>query len=185
MKDNFGTVLEYVLSGNAIVFIGSGASSEMGYPSWMEQLLLIEELAKNKHMELSEEYQEYKRHNQIPQAFEYLEDRIGRESLLKTLSDTLVPKFPSEDTIYNVLTKWPFQVYLTTNFDNEIISHLEANGRIGFSTLGNSKAEFSALTPDVREYVVKIHGELMPGKGAVVTDRDYDEFKVGESRGYY
>ena len=25
----------------------------------------------------------------------------------------------------------------------------------------------------------------MPGKGAVVTDRDYDEFKVGESRGYY
>ena len=69
MKDNFGTVLEYVLSGNAIVFIGSGASSEMGYPSWMEQLLLIEELAKNKHMELSEEYQEYKRHGLIDGLF--------------------------------------------------------------------------------------------------------------------
>lgn len=116
---------------------------------------------------------------------ESIERLIGRSGLLNLLRVSLVPARPSEDSIYNVVTKWPFQLYLTTNFDDEIIKHLKKNKRTEFAVLGNSESDFSVLLPDATGYVFKIHGELTENGGAVVTDKDYDGFKVGADKRYY
>lgn len=40
--DDYGKVLEYVLKGDAVLLVGSGASAEMGYPSWSDQIEFLE-----------------------------------------------------------------------------------------------------------------------------------------------
>ena len=183
--DDYGKVLEYVLKGDAVLLVGSGASAEMGYPSWSDQIEFLEKKVAEQGKELPNEFYEYKNKCQLPQAMESIERLIGRSGLLNLLRVSLVPARPSEDSIYNVVTKWPFQLYLTTNFDDEIIKHLKKNKRTEFAVLGNSESDFSVLLPDATGYVFKIHGELTENGGAVVTDKDYDGFKVGADKRYY
>lgn len=185
MTDTYGKILEYVLSGRAVLFVGSGPSAEMGYPSWSQQLDLLEKRVAELGKALPSEYDGYKQRNELPSAMESIERLIGRDEVLSVLAATLKPGESRDDSIYNTITKWPFSLYLTTNFDDEIISHLHQEGKKHFVKLCNSETDFGALVPDAEDCVFKIHGELRVDGNAVVTDRDYDELIAGENKKYY
>ena len=185
MSDTYGMILEYVLSGNAVLFVGSGPSAEMGYPSWFRQVELLEKQANDLGKTLPKEFYDYKNQGDLPKAMEAIERIIGRDELLSVLAHSLVATRPTEDSIYNTLVRWPFSLYLTTNFDDEIINHLIKAGRRDFVVLSNSENDFAGLTENARAYVFKIHGELKNDSRAIITDSDYDRFVVDSDTKYY
>ena len=185
MSDAYGMILEYVLSGNAVLFVGAGPSVEMGYPSWFRQVELLEEHVKGMGKTLPSEFYDYKSRGELPKAMESIERIIGRDELLIVLGHSLNATRPSEDSIYNTLVRWPFSLYLTTNFDDEIINHLIKVGRRDFVCLSNSEKDFAGLNEDAKDYVFKIHGELAKSSRAIITDSDYDSLIVNTDTKYY
>ena len=185
MADYYERVLQYAICGNGVLLVGSGASTEMGYPSWFKQLELIRGAIKDMDRDKAEAFDRAVSDRKYQVAMEIAENEMGREWLLNTLSRTLKPSNVNNDAIYCMLTKWPFSLFLTTNFDNELVQHLTDLGRTDFIELGNSEKDFVALTEDAHDYVFKIHGQLTVDGGAVVTDKDYDELITKKSRAYY
>lgn len=185
MTDAYGMILEYVLSGNAVLFVGSGPSAEMGYPSWLRQVELLEKYANDRGKALPNEFYDYKKRDELPKAMETIDRIIGRDELLSVLAHSLIATRPTNDSIYNTLVRWPFSLYLTTNFDDEIIDHLIKVGRRDFIALSNSENDFAGLTEDARDYVFKIHGELKKCSRAIITDSDYDNLIVNPKTKYY
>ena len=183
--DPYGLALKYLLEGDAVLFVGSGASAEMGYPSWIRQVEILEEYLAKHAIKLDEDIKNYKdADGKLPSAFEVIERAIGRERMLTILSETLVANKPEEDSIYNSLTACPFGLFLTTNFDDEVANHLRGR-RKGVVVYGNAESDFSHLTDTIKDAVFKIHGSLTDFDNAVVTQKDYDEFSVNPSRRYF
>ncbi len=73
---------------------------------------------------------------------------------------------------------------MTTNWDNELERHL---GRLGehFTALGNSREDLIGLNDQTQRVVVKLHGTLADVDGLVLTETQYQDFRVGEARAYF
>jgi uncharacterized protein (UPF0297 family) len=85
---------------------------------------------------------------------------------------------------YQLLAQWPFRFYMTTNWDSAIQDHLS---RIGhhFTAISNTHAEITQLTDETSKQVVMLHGVLSDINSLVVTEDDYQEFKIGDTRRYF
>ena len=42
MADYYERVLQYAICGNGVLLVGSGASTEMGYPSWFNLKIAVD-----------------------------------------------------------------------------------------------------------------------------------------------
>jgi hypothetical protein len=171
-------LVNHLRSGQAWVLVGSGPSNEMQYPSW-------ETLAKTARNAVKTERPSHDRRplekalqkKDYPQVFEYAGKILGVERLLQELRNGLVAKQPGR--IYKMIAEWPVPVYLTTNYDDEIQSHLSSAGAT-FITYSNSKDDMSLLSPGLTGVIVKLHGTLRSPKGLILTTRQYQEIDSGE-----
>lgn len=187
MKEANVDLLEKILKGNAIALIGSGPSSAMGYPSWSELAKKTHAIAQQEGYELDEEsFKQHIEKEEYPNAFSCLQNSVSKEDLLKFMKRCLIPSEEECcDEIYKMITRWPFQCYLTTNFDDEISLHLRGNGRKNFRCLLNSVEDFYNIRNDMRDYIFKIHGSLDKNDSAIVTAEDYHALTHGSAWQYY
>jgi hypothetical protein len=117
-------LIDYLLSGKAWLLIGSGPSLEMGYPSWgklaeisvstAEKETISKEVNKCKSLLGIKDY---------PKVFAQVEKILGIKRLMQILKENLRPTNNNSE-IYDIISKWPIPVYLTTNWDDEIAKHL-------------------------------------------------------------
>src|ERR1035437_767210 len=116
--------------GRCFAFVGSGPSCEMGYPSW--QVLAsrtYEHLKSNGKVDDHESYERYLGTGSYPELFKIAEFDIGgRNALCRFLKQQLTPTSKAKGSIYELLVSWPFSCYLTTNYDNELVTQLESAG---------------------------------------------------------
>ena len=182
-------LLRYVLRGDAVLFIGAGASAEMGYPSWCEQVKLAAELLARDSVEFDrKEFDALLADNKYPEAFYMLETAKGscRSKLIAILKRVTKPTSPDKDSIYSAVTKWPFSCYVTTNYDNEIERHLKVKRpNSHFICLGNGKEDMALLGKDSENMIFKLHGSLNDDDNSVITSMDYAKFRNGGNRAYY
>lgn len=179
-------VLDTIAHKNAIAFIGSGASCEMGYPSWGDLVRgALKKLVPNK---TSDDYKSIEKaigQNRYPEALGYLEKVTSRQKLCDAISELLTPSDTGTDSLYSILAKLPFACYLTTNYDDEMLGHLKEVGRTGFGVLRNSKRDFYSFRDDMKNIVFKIHGDLSVPHEAIITSQDYSKFSSAPEREYY
>lgn len=157
--------------------VGAGPSCELGYPSWGK---LADEIFK-KVLEIksdidTETYEKYIIQKQYPELFRQAELDFGsRSELVKQISEVLtIPTSKvNPNSIYSILTKWPFSCYLTTNFDDELKRHLDNMG-VSYKVMNNSPDEMSLIRADATNMIVKIHSSLRDPEHAVITSIDYD-----------
>jgi hypothetical protein len=165
-------IIEYVQSGKAWVLFGSGPSIEMGYPDW-EQLARIA---------LDAVHTEYIGHDfnaidsawgkkDYPTVFEEAKNVLGIDSLRQLLRNNLHSTRPGR--IYEIVSQWPIPVFMTTNYDDEILTHL-AKQTLPYKPYKNSEDDLSLLLPDLNGAIFKLHGDLMSSTGLILTTSDYN-----------
>lgn len=145
-------------SGRCFAIIGSGPSCHMGVPSW-KQLAekAIDKALRTSKVLIVKECLEFLAKKNYPKVFSLVEKAMGQKELLDLVTASLVTD-KTHGLIYEYTTKWPFQCYLTTNFDDYLYRHL-SEAQIPFVVRKNSKEEMQALRADSRGLIVKIHGD--------------------------
>lgn len=181
-------LLRCIMSGKACLWIGAGASAEMGYPDWKHQVELMRSAFDSKGLGYDKEsFEQHYSKGEYDIAFDVLSLATGvsRVEFNRILDSCNKSNLNGSDSIYNMVTKWPFGCYVTTNFDDEIQRHLEQNGRLDFSYFNNAKEDLALLGKDAHNAVFKLHGSL-DGRGEpVVTRGDYAIFRSGDEKKYY
>lgn len=177
---------KYIARGTCFALVGSGPSTEKGYPSW-RKLAADVFMQMKKSGKLSDEAgcQKYLSMGKYPEFFSVAErDLGGREQLVSLLKELLVAKPLQNGNIYSILARWPIPVYLTTNWDDEIVAALKRT-KIYFKTFGNTKTDFSKWRADTNNVVVKLHSDLNNPETAVITSSDYQAFSTGPAFDYF
>ncbi len=171
-------------SGRCIAIVGSGPSSEMGYPSWSrlaEQCLAD---ARANGVNLDEPlFDRLTKAVDLLNVFKYLEIAVTRQTLVSCIQSHLVPT-QSEGKAYKMLANWPFRFYMTTNWDTEIQSHLSRVGQ-HFTEVSNSSTEITQITDETTKQIVKLHGVYSDINSLVITEDDYQSFKTSDQRRYF
>jgi hypothetical protein len=181
-------LLDYLRSGKAWLLIGSGPSSAIGYPSWQRlaqsavQLCRLECEAKDRvSVERSYTARDY------PKVFDDAATLVGMPRLLQELHK-IIPVHPDKavgDNIYSQIARWPIPVYLTTNYDNEILKHLSLSGESTYIEYSNSVDHMSRLLPELSGSVVHLHGDLRSETGLILTSTQYKEILEGPTWEYW
>ena len=176
-------LIDYLQSGNAWVLVGSGPSTAMGYPDWRS---LAEHASTVTCMEgTGHDPAVLKRalaRADYPLVFEHAKRGLGLPRLRQILAEQLRPQGSGE--IYKILASWPLPVYLTTNFDDEISTHL-TDLRAVHLCHGNSADAFAHLNSEARGIVCKLHGDLRADTGLVLTSSDYDAIVSDPAYSYW
>jgi len=166
-------LLDYLGSGKAWVFVGSGPSIQRGYPSWNKLALSALKIYEQDNPGLrNDQFTKLLNIGDYPRIFNEVSKSIGPQKLLQCLRQEMKPNSP-ETRIYDLLAQWPIPVYLTTNFDDEIQSRL-ASIRESYSTFSNDEDNFQFLIPDLQGAIFKLHGDLRSEKGLILTSSQYE-----------
>lgn len=172
-------LIEYLSSGRAWVLVGSGPSNAMGYPSWnsLTTLALAEFKQERPGISLKEIEQALRTHD-YPMVFELMAKELGMSRLLQILQSKMIPTVSND--IYNYICRWPVDVYLTTNYDDEIQKALSKYGET-FVQYQNSEQHLAHLVPGLQGAIFKIHGDLRSETGLVLTHSQYNDIILGDS----
>lgn len=176
-------LIDYLKSGKAWVLVGSGPSIQAGYPSWQQLATVALETARAEGppggMHAADAA--FKR-SDFPRVFEEIVTLIGSQRLRQVLQESLTVAQPG--SLYSLMARWPVDVYLTTNFDDEIQQSL-ARVSVAYMPYSNSRDHLGHLTPDLRGAIVKLHGDLRSDDGLILTNTQYEAIRSGPEWQYW
>jgi hypothetical protein len=171
---------------NCLLLIGSGPSTEVGFSSWaLLARSVYEEVKRLGKISDDAGYQKYLAEQKYPEMFAIAERDLGdRASLVSMLQHFLEPRKKHPAHIYGILANWPIPIYMTTNWDDEILNAL-GKEKVFFKTVWNTKADFSKWRAGTDNIIVKLHSDLAHPETAVITSRDYQIFSTDGSFEYF
>lgn len=176
-------LIEYLRSGRAWVLVGSGPSSEMGYPSWNKLGKVALETVKADHPgRLIRSIEAALHSGDFPGVFEDAQGILGAPRLLQALRAELKPSRSAE--IYKLICRWPVPVYLTTNYDDELQRQLSTLGET-YISYTNSEEHMAHLVPDLQGAIFKLHADLRSESGLILTRSHYKAIQSDESWQYW
>ncbi len=145
------------------LFVGAGASTDAGYPSWYN---LFKPLAKDLGTELDESTNLYR-------FAQYYSNKFGQAELRKRINDIInINNFRSP--LINELIDIGFTNIWTTNFDNAI--ELNYKNRNILTNRVFKDADLSNIELNKRINIFKMNGDVTNLEGIVVTQRDNEEY---------
>jgi hypothetical protein len=182
-------LIRTINNGRCFVLVGSGPSCEVGYPSWQRLAeLTYAELTKMGCVSNSKSYEKYladKKYSELfRQAERDLGDRIALVNLIKPLLTPPPAAARNQGVLYELISKWPFACYLTTNYDDEIATCL-SNLNEHFTVIRNRQEDFYSLRDGASHLIQKLHSDLNHPDEVVLTSADYQRFYVEDSGQYF
>lgn len=179
-------LLTSINKGRCFVLVGSGPSSEVGYPSWPRLAeLTYAELTTMGRVSDSKSYEKYLAAKKYPELFRQAERDLGdRIALVDLVKSLLTPAANNRGVLYDMICKWPFACYLTTNYDDEISSYL-SNLNEHFTVIRNRQQDFYSLRDGASHLIQKLHSDLNHPDEVVLTSADYQRFYADDSGQYF
>jgi predicted nucleic acid-binding protein/DNA-binding MarR family transcriptional regulator len=185
MIGDLENIRNIINSGEAVCIIGSGASCEMGLPSWGKlaenlKLLLNEHLSNPAdQLWLQDKINNKKYATIFSKAFEVFDaDKVIQFLKLELTTTNAVGR------IYRLLTNWPFKFYLTTNFDGIYKSYLSASN-FHFSFKNNSEPDINSIVNRSKNILVELHGSLDNPDSLVLTEKQYNDILYDPKKEYF
>jgi hypothetical protein len=180
-------LIHMINRGRCFILIGSGPSCELGYPSW-EKLseLTYEEIKRIGRVSDINSYEKYLKRQQYPELFSLVERDLGgdRTALVNLIKSLLKPSVKNHSVLYELISKWPFACYLTTNYDDEIETHL-SKLKEHYTVMRNRKEDFSYLHDGASHVIQKLHSDLDHPDEIILTSNDYKRFSSDSSGEYF
>lgn len=180
-------LLRIINQGRCFVLVGSGPSCEVGYPSWKKLAeLTYSELKKKNYVKDPQSYENYLLERKYPEFFRQAERDLGddRIKLIELIKGLLITTNRNQGVLYDLISKWPFACYLTTNYDDEISFHLEKLGE-HFTTIHNRKDDFACFRDGVNHVIQKLHSDLNHPQDAILTSADYSRLYAEDAGKYF
>ena len=180
-------LLRTINTGRCIVLVGSGPSCEVGYPSWRTLATLATETVKRLNPACDvQSHETYISEQKYPELFRQIQRDLGddRNAFIDLIKPLLVPPRRQRGSLYELLTKWPFAGYLTTNFDDEISGHL-VNLNEYFTVIRNKPEDFTVWRDGVSHIIQKLHSDLDHPQEAILTSLDYQRLETNDSGKYF
>jgi len=177
-------LIRAINSGNCFALVGAGPSCELGLPTWhklAESALSL--LSSKKHKADIVSGRELLAMKKYPTIFSIVEKAIGLDLLIDHLKNSF-NTLTNSGIIYSFLARWPFAVYLTTNYDDCLSVYLK-NENLSFPIRHNSQGDIRTLRSDSKGIIYKIHGDFSTPMDIVLTEEKYDEFRKSEARKYW
>ena len=173
----------HLSTGRSIGWIGSGPSIDMGLPDWRKLANgLLEACRRQQHRNFHSIEALY-REGQYPEMFDEVERSYGRDFLIERCRELLQDPGRVGD-IYQAIASMGFLAYLTTNYDDALLRHLEQSGR-AFTKYLNGEEDLASVDVDTTPALIKLHGEFSNPTSAILTRGDYQRWYVrGEGSGF-
>ncbi len=177
-------LIKSINSGKCLLVFGSGPSIEVGLPTWGQLAtesieILDEETKKSQQKHLVNLLQAGK----YPEIFTIVEENVGLNTLVSWINNKISFK-KSNGSIYRLLAEWPFQFFLTTNYDDLLKNFFNDSGVPVISRL-NTLSDFRNLRADTTNIVFKIHGDTSDPDNIVLTSKQYDMFRLDPQKEYW
>ncbi len=171
-------------SGRCFALVGAGPSCEIGLPSWSKLAQdAISLLDATSHAAVIDRCQKLHVNSDYPAVFSQIEKAIGIDPLLEYVTRSF-PQMNGNGEIYSYLARWPFAVYLTTNYDDCLSQRLQREN-LSFPTKHNSQNDFRTLRADGKGVIYKIHGDCSTPDDIVLTSEQYEAFRQLQDRNYW
>lgn len=145
------------------LFVGAGASADVGYPSWYS---LFKPLAKELGMALDESTNYYR-------LAQYYSNKFGPAELRKRIND-IINKNDFHSPLINELIDIGFTNIWTTNYDN--VLELNYKNRNVLINKVFRDADLSNVELNKRINIYKMNGDITNLEGIVATQKDYEEY---------
>lgn len=179
-------LIRKINNGRCFVLVGSGPSCEVGYPSWRKLAeLTYKELTRMGRVSDSTSYDKYLAEKKYPELFRQAERDLGdRNALVNLLKPLLTLTSKKQGVLYELISKWPFACYLTTNYDDEIKTYLDELNE-HFTVIRNQRGDFYSWRDGVSHLIQKLHSDLNHPDEMILTSADYDRFYIDDSGRYF
>ncbi len=145
------------------LFVGAGASTNAGYPSWYN---LFRPLAKELGTVLDETINYYK-------LAQYYSNKFGPAELRKRINE-IINKNDFYSPLINELIDVGFTNIWTTNFDN--VLELNYKNRNILTNKVFRDADLSNIELNKRINIYKMNGDISNPEGIIATQKDYEEY---------
>ena len=179
-------LIKKINGGRCVALVGSGPSCEAGYPSWSKLAeLTYEEMKKRGLASDSNSYEKYLNGNKYPEFFRQVERDLGddREALVNLLKPLLTPTQEKHSVLYDLISRWPFACYVTTNYDDELEHYIDKTNE-HFSVVRNRQEDFYVWRDAVSHLIQKLHSDLNHPSEVIITSADYRRIYI-EDQGQY
>jgi len=171
-------------SGRCFALVGSGLSCEMGALSWRDLAQkAIDAMGAQRDDADIQECQLMLERKEFPKVFSVVQRRLGKQELHRVLHDGLTVA-RARGSLYDIVSKWPFASYVTTNFDDLLLTHLRSNN-LPVVVRKNSVEGCRSIRADTKNVVWKLHGDFAVPQDIVLTEEDYAAFRTGPDRQYW
>lgn len=174
-------LVEQILAGNCIAFVGAGFSAAAELPQWVDLLCDLSarpEIPAELRAHVTRLCESPAAHR-LDRAGQLLQDALGRERFIAALADALGRPTPTEGMQQRLtwLRGIPFRAILTINFDPVLDGELPSPAAYRKVLRPGPKHTWAQVFRNIEEGapVLKLHGDLRrsPVETVVITRQDY------------
>ena len=180
-------LIRKINTGRCLVLVGSGLSCEIGYPSWHRLAEQTYQQLTNSGVPIDDNsYRKYLDNSKYAELFRQIERDLGenRQALIDLIKPLLIPATKKKGMLYELIARWPFACYLTTNYDDEISVAL-ATSQQYFTVIQNAPEDFFVWRDGISHIVQKLHSDLNHPSNVVITSEDYRRLRYDPGRQYF
>lgn len=167
-------LIESVRARKCILFVGSGLSSLVGYPTWAQLIDLLVEHAKRSPRARLEGLQRMVDRRDYFMLAEFARDALGPSAytqILKNELDRAVPFSP----VHELIAETDYRGIITTNYDRLLettISRVRNKAPSTFTSENIAIMGWALFNPEL--FLYKLHGDVNAPGTIVLSSRDYD-----------
>lgn len=162
-------LIEYFGNEEVILFVGAGFSSNAGLPGWVD---LLHPLSSSLDYSLPSINAQIATEHLLTLA-QYYENKFGRNSLIRYLSNKLDTTTIYPSTNHYLLASLPAKYVFTTNYDNLLEQTYRDTGQHYLSIINH--VDF-AFTKQQEIKIIKLCGDLTHPESLVITKQDFNIF---------
>lgn len=141
-------------------FTGSGISIEAGYPSWSELLDRVVKKAQDHGYSFldNHKFRQARSENNYPECFRLIEVGTNRPLLNQLVFEQFSGVVVQHSNLIKCITEFPFNGYITTNYDNLLELNLQQHIGDPWISVGNTEMEINRITGGIGNLIWHIHG---------------------------
>ncbi|WP_050996889.1 SIR2 family NAD-dependent protein deacylase [Sinorhizobium fredii] len=166
-EHRFDQLVERILSGDVVPFVGAGISQPGGFKTWKEHL---KDQGRTAGIPV-QDIEQMLAAGQYEQLIDRIENGIGRDVFIQEIRDSFSKTGTITEVIY-ILSELFLDTLITTNYDRLIEQAFDTGGDRKTQILTPSTI---AHTPEVdKTTIIKLHGDIRNPAGCILSKAQYD-----------